>query len=91
MKLIRKKHRVKHRSDHRDPKKKLKRVLKLGFINFTIPGLLILAISLTHQILLAHFNLWILRGCTVIILLWFCIGFFILAGGILLWLRVKAG
>lgn len=86
-----KKHRTKHRSDHRDPKKKLKRVLKNGLIHFTIPALLILIISSTHQELIEHCNLLILRGITLLVVLWCLVGFFILAGGILLWLRVKAG
>jgi len=88
---MRKFYRVRHRSDHRDTKKRVKRVLKIGLFNFFIPDLLVLIIALAHKFLLKLVNLWILRGLTLIIVLWCCVGFFILTGGVLLWLRVKAG
>jgi hypothetical protein len=84
-------HRRRHRSDHRDTQKKLRRILKIGWINFLLPGLLMLIISVGHKFFIAHLNLWILRGLTLIVIMWCCIGFFILSGGIMLWLRVKAG
>jgi hypothetical protein len=84
-------HHTRHRSDHRGPKKKLKRVLKNGFIHFTVPAVLITIISIAHRVLIEHCNLLILRGVTLLVVLWCAGGFFVLAGGILLWLRVKAG
>ncbi|HOV22735.1 MAG TPA: hypothetical protein PL107_00525 [Candidatus Marinimicrobia bacterium] len=86
-----KRHRRKHHSDHRDNREKLKRSLRSGLINFFLPIVFVLIISLAHQALITYLGLWIVRSVALAAILWCIVGFFMLMNGLLLWLRIKAG
>ncbi|MBP9004895.1 MAG: hypothetical protein KBG36_01420, partial [Candidatus Marinimicrobia bacterium] len=81
----------KHHSDHRDNREKLKRSLRSGLINFFLPIVFVLIISLAHQALITYLGLWIVRSVALAAILWCIVGFFMLMNGLLLWLRIKAG